>query len=65
MTEHYLICSKEDIYRATHRITDCTQLLLQRTLRSKILWYIINVQSQSLMVLVGKSKSVYTSLIIV
>ena len=32
---------------------------------SKILSHIINVQSQSLMMLVGKTKSVYTSLIII
>ena len=33
--------------------------------RSKILSHIINVQSQSLMMSVGKSKSVYISLIII
>ena len=54
------------IYRATHRITDCTQPPQQRrTHRSKIRSHIINVQSQSMMVLIGKSKSVYINLIIV
>jgi len=37
-----LIRSKEDIYRATHRRTDCTQLPQQtRTLHSRILSHII------------------------
>jgi len=35
----------------------------EERLHSKVLSYIINVQSQSLMMLVVKSKSVYTSLI--
>ena len=62
---HYSIHRQEDICWATHRITDCTQLPQQRKkLCSKILLHIINVQLQSSMVLVGKSKLNYTSLII-
>jgi len=37
----------------------------EERLHSKILTHIINIQSQSLMMLVGKSKLVYTSLIII
>jgi len=47
--EHYVIRWREDIYPATHIITDCTQLLQQtkKRLRNKILSHIINVLSLS------------------
>jgi len=56
----------EKIYPATDTITDCTQVLQQtKRLRSTILSHIINVPSKSLIMSVGKTKSVYTSLIII
>jgi len=47
--EHYVIRCREDIYPATHIITDCMQLPQQtkKRLRNKILSHIINVQSVS------------------
>jgi len=53
-----------DIYPVTHRIhvlTVCSYRNKEKTLHSKILSHIINSQLQSLMLLVGKSKSVCTS----
>jgi len=58
LTRRYLLSKPQNncVYAAAAK---------RKKLHSKILLHIINIQSQSLMVLAGKSKSVYTSLIIV